>query len=164
MDADIVGWTWYFHKTYLKTDDPLLRSYNGDFISWVTDIQDANTEQAYTGERVPTVHISHTGYWSGGVDADADSALYDVEEHGGGVNVGEMIGIGVEVGLGVGREGESDSDVEDSAPLIDTMATLNGDTVNSWGIGLWGVWEINTPTPHFDLQKGGVFRLIPHLG
>ncbi len=29
------------------------------------------------------------------------------------------------------------------------------------GLGLWGVWEVVTSAPHFELQKGGVFRLVP---
>lgn len=27
--------------------------------------------------------------------------------------------------------------------------------------GFWGVWELVTGEPHFELQGGGVFRLVP---
>ena len=27
--------------------------------------------------------------------------------------------------------------------------------------GLWGVWEMTTSRPHFELQRGGVFRIVP---
>jgi hypothetical protein len=30
-----------------------------------------------------------------------------------------------------------------------------------WGDGFWGVWEPASHTPHFELQKGGVFRAVP---
>jgi len=28
-------------------------------------------------------------------------------------------------------------------------------------MGLWGVWETVSGQPHFELKKGGVFRMIP---
>ncbi len=30
-----------------------------------------------------------------------------------------------------------------------------------WSLGLWGVWETCTSQPHYELQKGGVFRMTP---
>lgn len=36
--------------------------------------------------------------------------------------------------------------------------------VGVWGLGLWGVWETaSSSAPHFELQKGGVFRAAPIL-
>ena len=36
-----------------------------------------------------------------------------------------------------------------------------GTILGPLSMGIWGVWEAITNNPHFELQKGGVFRMIP---
>ena len=36
-----------------------------------------------------------------------------------------------------------------------------GSVLGDLSMGLWGVWETVTGLPHFELRKGGVFRMIP---
>jgi hypothetical protein len=37
----------------------------------------------------------------------------------------------------------------------------NGEALGPRSMGFWGVWEIVTANPHFRLEKGGVFRMVP---
>ena len=40
----------------------------------------------------------------------------------------------------------------------------NGAVLGPLSMGFWGVWEIVTNRPHYKLDKGGVFRMVPtHL-
>ena len=87
-----------------------------------------------------------------------------------GVMTGEVNGsVGAaEVGEDINNEtaGSNISDGDGDDYIDDTLQHLTGDLIKeddsgAWGIGMWGVWEITSSTPHFDLQKGGVFRLAP---
>jgi hypothetical protein len=37
----------------------------------------------------------------------------------------------------------------------------DGAILGPFSRGLWGVWETVTSSSHFELKKGGVFRMIP---
>ena len=39
-----------------------------------------------------------------------------------------------------------------------------GGSGSSSDAGFWGIWELVTGEPHFELQGGGVFRLVPIEG
>ena len=36
-----------------------------------------------------------------------------------------------------------------------------GQVLGNLSLGLWGVWETVSGQHHFELRKGGVFRMIP---
>jgi len=36
-----------------------------------------------------------------------------------------------------------------------------GTVLGELSVGFWGVWELVTSNPHYKLEKGGVFRMIP---
>ena len=37
----------------------------------------------------------------------------------------------------------------------------SGTILGSLSMGLWGVWETVSNQSHFELKKGGVFRMVP---
>jgi len=52
----------------------------------------------------------------------------------------------------INENGNENDDVADDA---------EAECCEVFGSGFWGVWELVTGVPHFELEKGGVFRLVP---
>lgn len=68
--ASAAGWAWYFHKSYLRQISLL----DVDLESWAqhkVDHCDNLSSNSGNGEERRPIHVSHTGYWSEGVDLAA---------------------------------------------------------------------------------------------
>ncbi|KAJ1424272.1 hypothetical protein B484DRAFT_398337 [Ochromonadaceae sp. CCMP2298] len=162
-EVDIAGWTWHLHKTYLRTDaelelgnlgqlhlggdggDGVVEGIHGGYVgeaAWIQMLDGADEGQGAQGSSGS--HVTHVGYWSPGVESRTPIR----SGVGACVAAGAGAGVGVGVGVGVGAGAVLDS-VDESQ-------------LGVWGVGLWGVWETSSSaTPHFELQKGGVFRAAP---
>ena len=44
---------------------------------------------------------------------------------------------------------------------VSQVAFWSDEGATGTGLGLWGIWELVTGRPHFELNKGGVFRIMP---
>jgi hypothetical protein len=80
-EAEISGWSWYFHKSYVSTDaggvaipapdaqfeTPTEDSTNAALERWLQDV-DGNNDAVGVSIRSAPVHVSHVAYWSGGVE------------------------------------------------------------------------------------------------
>jgi hypothetical protein len=147
-DADSEGGkTYFFHKLYVG-EDVVHRPEPGDgFEEWCLQPGDhtidarlqawvtrAHIEYVFEGRT--RTHVSHTGYWSGGVDVGTDARP------------------GARPGGGGGGGGGKD---------VPTRRRAAEETLGVWGMALYGVWETSSNQNHFDLQKGGVFRAEPIL-
>lgn len=163
VDPDITGWAWYFHKSYLRMVDLV----EVDLSSWVgMEDEEGNAGGGRGGGGVSKapIHVSHIGYWSEGVDLtarqrcdDRNSRLLDqlypsLSTESRTVNDTDSI-----FPSSITRRSFLEGEVEDQVP----KELSDEQSMGVWGIGLWGVWETATTTPHFELQKGGVFRAAP---
>ena len=100
------------------------------------------------------IHVSHTGYWSQGVDVSnlrADSVRQAKQ---------------LDVLCGEDRREQEfeEKDLVNSSEdggEEDVRGVQEEQELGVWGLGLWGVWEAASSSPHFELQKGGVFRATP---
>jgi hypothetical protein len=80
-EAEISGWSWYFHKSYVSTDAggvaiPAPDAHfettaedgaNAALERWLQDV-DGNNDAVVMSIRSAPVHVSHVAYWSGGVE------------------------------------------------------------------------------------------------
>jgi hypothetical protein len=81
-EAEISGWSWYFHKSYVSTDaggvaipapDAQFEttaedSTNAALERWLQDVDGINDAVGVSIRSAP-VHVSHVAYWSGGVES-----------------------------------------------------------------------------------------------
>jgi hypothetical protein len=81
-EAEISGWSWYFHKSYVSTDaggvaipapDAQFETTAEDVTNaalerWLQDV-DGNNDAVGVAIRSAPVHVSHVAYWSGGVES-----------------------------------------------------------------------------------------------
>jgi hypothetical protein len=179
-DADSSGGhTYYFHKVYVgeevverveeggvhAVEDPDLDLMDGRLRGW---LQRAHLE--YVCEGRTRTHVSHTGYWSSGVDVEVEmGAGVGVGREKGGGRMGGSSAIGASAS-GSGRSGSQEEgggqasrEEEGGAPRHHRHRHRwsSEDVLGVWGMGLYGVWETSSVGSHFDLQKGGVFRAEP---
>jgi hypothetical protein len=87
-EAEISGWSWYFHKSYVSTDaggvaipapdahfeTPTEDATNAALERWLQDV-DGAYDAVGVSIRLAPVHVSHVAYWSGGVESGRRSRV-----------------------------------------------------------------------------------------
>jgi hypothetical protein len=111
------------------------------------------------------IHVSHTGYWGEGIDVDAISNRYGSKLQSLSYHI-DSFSISSPSYVDLTIESNKSSVDDDGSVLStehETTELVNEEMTGIWGMGLWGVWETCSGSPHFELQKGGVYRAIPIL-
>eukprot|EP01032_Pedospumella_encystans_P013963 gene13963-16054_t len=164
--ADINGWTWHVDKSYVPVtfdtgsvyldnlngvDTEHVNSQEGSALHWVH----LNTNNSNNSSRA-TVHVRHVAYWSPGVQNTTYTDFNSSNTRATSASTTQADNVNTS------SVGEMNSATTVSSFAVSELNHIDEEPTGIWGLGLWGVWETSSGTsPHFELQKGGVFRAAP---